>query len=82
MDRDNIENTLLQRLALDFGLVDIDAETPLFTSGLLDSVHMLELVIIIDEAFGHSIPALQVSIDRFDSVARISQYLRSMAEHR
>lgn len=82
MDRREIEQVLLQRLSEDFGLADISAATPLFSAGRLDSVHMLELVITLDEIFGVSVPALEVSLDRFDSVERISAYLSTLIAER
>lgn len=75
MTREEIGRQLMRRLADDFGITDIAPETPLFTSGLLDSVHLLELVIALDEDFAVVVPALDVSLERFDSVARLTAYI-------
>ena len=55
----------------------IDPETELFTNGLLDSVSMVNLILYIEEQAKVVVPPLDVTLENFDSVSRILQYIRS-----
>lgn len=46
-------------------------ETPLFSSGALDSVAMLELLSFVEESAGIEIRAEDVTLDNFDTAIRI-----------
>jgi acyl carrier protein len=51
--------------------VDVDVHTPLFESGLVDSLAILELIAFVEQATGRSIPARQVHIKHFGTIDRI-----------
>jgi acyl carrier protein len=51
--------------------VDVRADTPLFESGLVDSLAILELIAFVEEATGRSIPARQVRMQQFGTIDRI-----------
>lgn len=51
--------------------VVIDAHTPLFESGLVDSLAILELIAFVERATGRPIPARQVHMKHFGTVDRI-----------
>jgi acyl carrier protein len=53
------------------GRVDVDVHTPLFESGLIDSLAILELIAFVEKATGRSIPARQVQLKQFGTIARI-----------
>jgi acyl carrier protein len=57
----------------------LDADSPLFTSGLLDSVLMLGLITFIEEATGAEVPPGDVTLDHFDTPARIVQYAAGLS---
>lgn len=46
-------------------------DTPLITSGVLDSLATLSLVSFVEETFGVEIAAHEAGADRFDTIARI-----------
>ena len=54
-------------------------DTPLFSSGALDSVAMLSLIALVEEAAGIEIHAEDVTLDNFDSVERILRFAESRA---
>jgi acyl carrier protein len=51
--------------------VELDAQTPLFESGLIDSLAILELIAFVEAATGRPIPARQVQMKHFGTIARI-----------
>lgn len=53
--------------------VIIGADTPLFESGLIDSIRVLELIAWTEEAVGAVIPDVRIRMDNFRTVARIAE---------
>jgi len=53
--------------------VRIDASTPLFARGILNSIRILELIAWTERAVGRPIPDVQIRLDNFHSVARIAR---------
>ncbi len=53
--------------------VIIGADTPLFESGLIDSIRVLELIAWTEEAVGALIPDVRIRMDNFRTVARIAE---------
>lgn len=76
---EEISARLLARLRDDLGVTGIDAATPLFSSGILDSINLLELVVSIEEEFDVTLPALDISVERLDTVGQMTQYLSGVA---
>lgn len=58
---------------------DTDVETPLFSSGALDSVAMLNLIMLLEEETGREIRADEVTLDNFDSASHILRFLGEAA---
>ncbi|MBL8820280.1 MAG: acyl carrier protein [Planctomyces sp.] len=56
---------------LGINAAEVGDETLLFSSGLLDSFTMVELIGVIEAATGKRVPASQVTLTNFDSVERI-----------
>ncbi|MFT3967146.1 MAG: acyl carrier protein [Sphingobium sp.] len=54
--------------------MEADDDTPLFSSGALDSVAMLNLIAFVEERTGIEIRADEVTLDNFDTPARISRF--------
>jgi acyl carrier protein len=52
--------------------VTIDAETPLFRTGLISSIRILDLIAWTERATGRSIPDREIRMDNFQTVARIA----------
>lgn len=55
----------------DDGDVDLDANTPLISSGIVDSFSMVSLKRFLEEQYDISIPDEQASADAFDTVSSI-----------
>ena len=53
--------------------VIVGADTPLFESGLIDSIKVLELIAWTEEAIGAVIPDVRIRMDNFRTVARIAE---------
>lgn len=54
-------------------LVTIDAETPLFDNGLINSIRVLEIIAWTEEAIGTEIPDPRIRMDNFRTVRRIAE---------
>jgi acyl carrier protein len=50
-------------------------DTPLRTSGKMDSMGVLRLVSFIEEAFGIEVEAYEVSVENFDRIEDIAAYV-------
>ena len=57
----------------------IDPETPLFSSGLLDSVSMVNLIGFIEEKTNATVHPEDVTLDNFDTPVRIASYAARLA---
>jgi len=57
---------------------DVDLDAPLFSSGALDSVAMLNLIMFIEQETGMDIRAEDVTLDNFDTPARILNFTREL----
>jgi acyl carrier protein len=54
----------------------VDADTPLMSSGLVDSAGVVRLAALLETATGLVIPDRDVTPANFDSLARITSYLQ------
>ena len=52
--------------------VAIDADTPLFRTGIINSIRILELIAWTERATGRTIPDREIRMDNFQSVRRIA----------
>ena len=57
--------------------IRIDADTPLFRTGLIDSIRILELIAWTERATGRLIPDREIRMDNFRTVARIADVFAS-----
>ena len=53
--------------------VTVDADTPLFEGGLIDSIRVLELIAWTEDAIGAVIPDARIRMDNFRTVRRIAE---------
>lgn len=56
---------------------ELDAETPLLTTELLDSMGVLTLVGFVEDEFGIIVNADEVSVENFASVRTVAQLVES-----
>ncbi|HEX9130534.1 MAG TPA: acyl carrier protein [Gemmatimonadaceae bacterium] len=61
--------------------VHVDAETPLFSTRLLDSLRVLELIAFTEQAIGLPIPDSHIRMDNFQTVARIAAVFLPLDNH-
>jgi acyl carrier protein len=52
-------------------------DTPLRTSGILDSVATLKTVTFVEEHYGIEVEAHEASVENFDSIESISAFVKS-----
>lgn len=57
----------------------LEADTELFSSGLLDSVAMVNLIAHIEDMGRIEVRASDVTLDNFDSIARILAYVAAQS---
>jgi acyl carrier protein len=55
------------------------ADTPLFSTGALDSLGMLSLITLIEERTGLEIRPHEVTLENFDTVSRMLSFAESRA---
>ena len=74
------EDTLIRSIA-EFAALEeeLNAETRLFSSGALDSVAMLNLIMFVERETGAEIRADDVTLENFDTAARILDFVRKLA---
>jgi acyl carrier protein len=56
----------------------LDADTELFSSGLLDSVAMMSVIAFVEERTGADVRPADVTLDNFDTVSRIVAYAATL----
>ncbi|WP_299102884.1 phosphopantetheine-binding protein [uncultured Winogradskyella sp.] len=75
-----IINYIKNQLIVSDEAIDLDAEDDLLGSGLLDSLSMMKLVGFIEQEFKLKIPAQDMVIENFMTVACITNYLKSKSD--
>lgn len=65
------------RFRLQVGSAPLDDDAPLFSSGIVDSFGVLELIAFLEDAFGVEIDTSQHELAEFDTVRRMT----SLVEH-
>ena len=59
---------------------DLDGETPLFSSGIIDSFVLISLMTFIESEGGVRIAPSDVNLANFDSISRIQDYVNRQLE--
>ena len=73
MNSDSLKQYLAERMGLD--KASLEDETPLFSSNLLDSFSMVDLIMFIEKESGVSLHPTDVSLDNLDSIERILRFV-------
>lgn len=75
------EQKIIAYLKEEFLLVDdLSSHSPLFSNGELDSVAMMSLIAFVEQETGTEIRAQDVTLDNFDTPARIASFAQSRME--
>jgi acyl carrier protein len=73
---DNVKDTIRDYILREYlpgeSPTNLTNETPLRTSGILDSMATLNLVTFVEESFGITIDAHETGIEHFDRIADIA----------
>ena len=81
MTTDNMKEEIRQFILSEFlpgeKAANLQDETPLRTSGILDSVATLRLVTFVEERFGIQVEAHEASVENFDSINSIAAFIES-----
>jgi acyl carrier protein len=72
---DTIKTYLSDRLGVDVS--DLTDASPLFSSSLVDSFSLVELITFIETAGGIKVDAWDVTLENFDSIERILSYVKT-----
>lgn len=73
IDRNALIGYLSGTLNVDTGGVGDD--TPLFSSGLIDSFSMIDLITYLEAGTGRRISPADITLDNFDTLGRMIAYL-------
>lgn len=57
----------------------LDDDTALFSSGLIDSLGVMDLVGFVEGQIGQTVPVEAITMENFDSVARIVAFVRTLS---
>jgi acyl carrier protein len=78
---DNIREELRQYILSEFlpgeNPSNLRDDTPLRTSGILDSMSTLRLVDFVEQHYGIDVEAHEAGVENFDSIATIASFVRS-----
>lgn len=75
IDVERLRGLLLEHLHVDVPSPDVD----LLESGVLDSLQLVDLLLLIEQHFGRRIPLEAIDLDDLRSLGRLAQLLRPPA---
>ena len=70
--RSQMRNFVMQRLRMQGDLAPLDDEDPLFTSGRLDSLDAVEIIMSVEADYGINFSELNFDLTLLDSIASIA----------
>jgi acyl carrier protein len=75
LDRKSLRRFLQERQGLE--PEDFEDDTLLFSSGLIDSFSMVDLIMFIEEAAGFRVHPADVTLNNFDSIDRLLAFVEA-----
>ena len=75
IDAERLRALMLEHLHVEVPSADID----LLDSGLLDSLQLVDLLLLLEERFGHRIPIEEIDLDDLRTLTRLLRHLNSPA---
>jgi acyl carrier protein len=69
---ETIRAFLRDRFRASIGSRPLDPDTPLFSSGIVDSFGVLELIAFLDDTFGVNIDPARHELAEFDTISKIA----------
>jgi acyl carrier protein len=61
---------------LRINMAGVGDDTPLFSSGMIDSFSLVSLITFLEEAGGFRVNPMDVNLDNMDSIGRIVAYMQ------
>ena len=58
---------------------ELEDDTPIFSSGILDSFSLVDLILFIEESADLNMDPADVNLDNLDTIGSILEYVESMA---
>lgn len=74
--REALRAALVAQFGADRGSLDDD--TKLFSSGLIDSLSVMDLVCFVEREVGKRVPPVDITLNNFDSIAQIVAFARAL----
>lgn len=77
----SMERVLTDFLRSEFTMapdVEVNRETPLISSGLIDSFSLVSLQRFIEKEFGKRVPPPRMRVDSFDTVKQIAEMISKL----
>ena len=71
-----------QRFRLAVGSQRLSAESPLFSSGVIDSFGLLELIAFLEDAYGVTIDPVCHDLRELDTPRRIAAFVQALHQRR
>ena len=81
METDTCQRIIKRLLVVSKKKVPPSLEQSLFESGWLDSFVLVDFMAALEEEFSIRIPSSDVTVRKFDSIARIENYVNSRPKH-
>ena len=75
--RDELRQYILAQFLPGEKASNLQDDTPLRTSGIVDSMGMLQLVGFVEERFGVEVEAFEASVENFDRIEDIAAFIES-----
>jgi acyl carrier protein len=80
LTRESIQTFLAERLGVDTSNLSVD--DPLFSSGMLDSFSLVDLLMFVEKETSTRLSPVDVSLENFDSVQRILSFAGELGASR
>ena len=71
-----------ERFRLAVGSQSLGAESPLFSSGVIDSFGLLELIAFLEDAYGVTIDPVRHDLRALDTARRIAAFVQALPPRR
>ena len=72
---EELSNALRRALISRFGVRQaVENDTALFSTGLIDSLNVIELVCFVEEQLHRAVPPAEITLENFDSIDRIMRF--------
>lgn len=77
-DVERLRSFIAERFLPGTALSDVSTDTPLISSGVLDSLALLELIGFVEEQFGIGLAAHNVNADNFETIAAMCDLIAEL----